>query len=160
MYSMGKRSRERLAGVHPHLVQVTTRAISITIQDFSVLQGLRSLAQQKEYVRTGASQTMNSRHLIGQDNFGHAVDLGAWLSGEVRWEWPLYLPIADAMRKAAIELGIPVRWGGGWFLLNDYTSARGIKAATEAYVTARRKAGRKAFLDGPHFELPAGRAYP
>ena len=30
------------------------------------------------------------------------------------------------MRRAAIELGTPIRWGGGWFLLNDCTSQRGI----------------------------------
>lgn len=160
MFNLGTKSRQRLAGVHPDLVKVTSLAIGLSIQDFTVLQGLRTKAQQAEYVRTGASQTMNSRHLPGADGYGHAVDLAAWVAGGVRWEWPLYLPIADAMRRAAIQTGIPIRWGGGWFLLNDLPSATAIKRATDAYVASRRAQRRKAFLDGPHFELPTGSRYP
>jgi len=35
----------------------------------------------------------------------------------------------------------------------------GAKQAQEAYVAERRAAGRRPFLDGPHFELPAA-VYP
>jgi hypothetical protein len=35
----------------------------------------------------------------------------------------------------------------------------GAEAAKNAYVAERRAAGRKPFLDGPHFELPAA-VYP
>jgi len=74
----------------------------------------------------------------------------------LRWEWPLIWPIAEAMRQASIELGVPIRWGGGWFRLDQLTSQAAIKRAADAY-TAERKAQKKsAFLDGPHYEIPAG----
>lgn len=120
-YSLSKKSLDRLSGVHPHLVGVVKRAIEITECDFTVLEGVRSKARQQQLVAAGASQTMNSRHLTG-----HAVDLGACVGGSVRWDWPLYFKIADAMKKAAVELGVPLEWGGDW----------------------------KKFKDGPHFQLP------
>jgi peptidoglycan L-alanyl-D-glutamate endopeptidase CwlK len=158
MYNLGQKSRSRLQGVDPRLVRVVERAIAISSQDFSVHEGVRSVETQREYVRRGASQTMDSRHLLQPDGYGKAVDLVAWVHGSIRWEWPLYPPIADAMRRAAIEFKTPVRWGGGWFLLNDHASLASLKRATQAYVDARlnAKPKRKAFLDGPHFEIPKG----
>ena len=69
-YALGKRSLERLVGVHPDLVRVVKRAIELTDHDFSVIEGLRALETQRAYVAKGASKTMNSRHLTG-----YAVDL-------------------------------------------------------------------------------------
>lgn len=153
-FVLGTRSKQRLKGVHPHLVAVVCGAIQLTEIDFTVLEGLRTVERQRELVRTGASQTMSSRHITG-----HAVDLGAYVAGAVQWEWALYPRIADAVRRAALELGTPIRWGGGWYLLNDCTSLAAIERKVAAYVSERRAQKRKAFLDGPHFELPANR-YP
>jgi peptidoglycan L-alanyl-D-glutamate endopeptidase CwlK len=149
-FALGSRSLQRLKGVHPDLVAVVKRAIQLTAIDFTVLEGLRTAERQRELVRTGASQTMNSRHLTG-----HAVDLGAYVAGQVQWEWALYPQIADAVRRAAQELGTPIRWGGAWCPLNDCTSQAGIERKVAAYVAERKAQKRKAFLDGPHFELPA-----
>ena len=126
MFKLGKRSIERLQGVHPALVRVVERAIDLTPVDFTVLEGLRSPERQQTLVASGASQTLNSRHITG-----HAVDLGAWVDNQVDWSWPLYHQIANAMKAAATELGIPIVWGGDW----------------------------KTFKDGPHFELDR-RYYP
>jgi peptidoglycan LD-endopeptidase CwlK len=153
MYQLGSQSNQRLLGVHPDLVRVVRRAIAITAQDFTVLEGVRTLERQREYVAKGASQTLDSRHLVGADGYGHAVDLAAYIGG-VRWEWALYEPIADAMRRAAIDCNVPIRWGGGWFLLNDFATPGQVKRATAAYVDDRKASRKKAFLDGPHFELP------
>ncbi len=149
-FVLGTRSLQRLKGVHPDLVKVVKRAIQLTGIDFTVLEGLRTVERQRELVRTGASQTLNSRHITG-----HAVDLGAFVAGAVQWEWRLYPQIADAVRRAAIETSVPVRWGGGWFLLNDCTSLRSIELKVGAYTAERKAQKRPAFLDGPHFELPA-----
>ena len=119
-YVLGKRSKERMGGVHPDLVKVVERAIELTEVDFTVLEGLRDLARQKELLAKGATTTLNSRHLTG-----HAVDLGAWVDGTVRWDWPLYYKIADAIKAAADELDIDIVWGGDW----------------------------QSFKDGPHFQL-------
>lgn len=160
MYQLGTKSKARLKAAHPDLQRVCYRAISLTTQDFTLLEVARSIETQREYVAKGASQTMDSRHLVGPDGWAKAVDAAAWVAGGVRWEWDLYLPIADAFRRAAIQEQVPIRWGGGWFLLNDLGSIGAIKRATDAYVAARRAQKRKAFLDGPHFELPKSARYP
>lgn len=120
-FALGTQSRTRLKGVHPDLVRVVEQAIELTPVDFTVLEGLRTPERQAKLVAAGASQTLRSRHLTG-----HAVDLGAWVDGQVRWDWPLYHKIADAMKAAAKELRVPLEWGGDW----------------------------RTFKDGPHFQLP------
>ena len=114
MFKLGKRSIERLQGVHPDLVRVVERAIDLTTVDFTVLEGLRSPERQQTLVASGASQTLNSRHITG-----HAVDLGAWVDNQVDWSWPLYTKIANAMKAAANELGVSIVWGGDWKTLRD-----------------------------------------
>jgi len=125
-YSLSSKSLARLAGVHDDLVSVVERAIQITEVDFAVTEGLRTRSRQKELFDAGATTTMNSRHLTG-----HAVDLGAWVTGGIRWDWPLYHKIAAAMKQAADELDVAVEWGGDW----------------------------ESFKDGPHFQL-SWQAYP
>jgi len=124
-FRLSRRSRSRMAGVHPDLVRVVERAIEITQVDFMVTEGVRTLERQAQLVKAGASRTLKSKHLTG-----HAVDLAALVSGKVRWDWPLYGRIADAMKEAARELRVPITWGGDW----------------------------RYFRDGPHFELRNARA--
>ena len=119
--TLTERDRKRLAGVHPDLVAVVEGAAEITQVDFVVTEGLRTKERQEQLVRAGASRTLKSRHLTG-----HAVDLAAKVGDEVRWDWPLYHKLDEAMKQAAAALGIEIEWGGDW----------------------------KTFPDGPHFQLP------
>jgi peptidoglycan L-alanyl-D-glutamate endopeptidase CwlK len=144
-YKLGKKSLSNLKGVHPDLVKVVKRAIELTECDFTVTEGLRTKATQALYVKQGKSQTMNSKHLDGL-----AVDLAAWVNGTINWNFDYYFKIADAVRKASIELGIKIKWGGAWRYLNDYDSSR---KAYDAYIAERKKLGKKPFLDGVHFEI-------
>jgi hypothetical protein len=156
-YTLGKTSLSKLNGVHPNLVKVIKRAIELTSQDFSVNEGLRTLERQKRLVAAGASRTLNSKHLKQADGYGHASDLIPWgdFDGngtkEISWAWENFYPIAEAMRAAAKELNIRVRWGGCWETLNDTTKPTTQLVAD--YVAERRAAGKRAFIDGPHFEL-------
>lgn len=113
-FKLGSRSLQRLQGVHPDLVRVVKRAISITEVDFTVLEGLRTIQRQRQLVASGASQTLNSRHLTG-----HAVDLGAFVGNTVRWDWPLYHKIAAAMKEAARLEKVTIEWGGDWKRFKD-----------------------------------------
>ena len=106
MYKLSLRSKQRLSGVHPDLVDVVKRAIEITEQDFSVTEGIRHIERQRQLVATGKSTTLNSRHLTG-----HAVDLVPY---PVSWDWEHFYPIADAMKQAAEELDVDLEWGGDW----------------------------------------------
>lgn len=114
MYSLGVRSKTRLKGVHPDLVKVVEKAIQLTTVDFTVLEGVRDAVRQKKLVESGASQTLNSRHLTG-----HAVDLGAWVDDQVDWSWPLYHKINAAMQEASKLVGVPIEWGGNWRTFKD-----------------------------------------
>lgn len=125
-YQLSAKSEARLSGVRPELVSVVRRALELSEVDFAVTEGLRTKERQAELVASGASQTMNSRHLTG-----HAVDLAPIIAGQIRWDWPPFYKLADAMKKAAAELGVPIVWGGDW----------------------------RTFKDGPHFELDR-KAYP
>jgi len=120
MFKLSAKSLSRLEGVHPDLVKVVHRAIENSTVDFAVLEGLRTPERQQQLVKAGASLTLKSRHLTG-----HAVDLGAIVGGQVRWDWPLYYKISEAMKDAAKDLKVPITWGGDWTM----------------------------FKDGPHFEL-------
>lgn len=154
-YALGAKSKAMLIGVHPELVKVVNLAIRITKQDFAVHDGLRTIAEQREYVRRGVSKTMDSKHMKQADGFGHAVDLVPFVNGQLRWEWKPIYNIAAAVREAAGDLGVKLTWGGVWDRpfdalqpLPDY-----LEQAVNAYVSRRRKAGKSAFIDGPHFEL-------
>jgi len=107
-------SLNKLDGVHPDLVSVVRRALALTKMDFCVLQGLRTLAQEEEYVKEGKSTTMHSRHLTG-----HAVDLGATPDEQLSWENSYYFILADTMKQAANDLNIPIEWGGDWVSFKD-----------------------------------------
>ncbi len=125
MTLLDARSERNLLGVDDALVRVVRRAAELVDDGddglgFVVTEGVRTVVRQAELVKAGASRTLKSRHLIGQ-----AVDLAATVSGEVRWDWPLYPKLADAMKAAATELGVVITWGGDW----------------------------KTLVDGPHFQI-------
>lgn len=156
-YKLGTKSLKNLEGVHPDLVLVIKRAIELTKQDFTVHEGLRSKERQKRLVSSGASKTMNSKHLPQMDGYGHAVDLLPYAdfdgngTYEISWHWQHFYPIADAVRQAATELNVPIRWGGCWSVLNGTTKET--EKLVADYVASRRAMHKSAFIDGPHFEL-------
>lgn len=155
-YKFGPKSLQELQGVHVELVRTVHRALALSSIDFGVHDGLRTKVEQAEYVRTGVSKTMNSKHLPQADGFSHAVDLVPYVNGKLRWEWePIYL-VAEAMHKAATETGIQLVWGGVWDrkFPSDFTGRSAhMKLMVDAYVSRRRKLGKSAFIDGPHFEM-------
>jgi len=114
-FQFSTRSVERLNGVHPDLVRVVHAALAISKSDFIVVEGLRTLAKQREYFQAGKSKTMRSRHLTG-----HAVDLAPLVDTdgdgdlELSWERSHFYPISDAMFQAAENLGVSIEWGGNW----------------------------------------------
>lgn len=133
-HKLSQRSLNRLKGLHPDMVKVVKRASTILRfenregVDFSVGECLRTFERQKKLVALGASKTLNSRHLKSPNGYCHAVDLIALIDGKVTWSWGsgAFDIIANAMKRASLELNIPIEWGGDW----------------------------QSFRDGPHFQLP------
>lgn len=111
---LGQRSLSRLEGVHPDLVRVVKKAAALSSLDFTVLEGLRTQARQKQLMDLGATRTINSRHLTG-----HAVDLAPMVGGTVRWDWPLYHQLAVIVKEAAKAESVPIQWGGDWRTFKD-----------------------------------------
>jgi len=148
MFKLSKRSHDRLFGVDPRLVAVVNTAIGITKVDFGVTEGMRTKETQEAYVKVGKSQTMDSKHLIG-----HAVDLVAFVNGTVSWELNLYDDIAEAMRTAAREHDLPLRWGAAWNIPDIRRWEGTMEAAMNFYIDERRRQNRRPFIDAPHFEI-------
>ncbi len=147
-FKLSRRSLDRLEGVNADLVAVVKFAINATKTDFGVIQGLRTIEQQKELVAKGASQTMKSKHLDG-----NAVDLMAYINGRGSWELNLYDDLADAMKEGAQMAGVAVRWGAAWHI-DDIRKWDGtMEEAMNDYIDLRRSQGRRPFIDGPHFEV-------
>lgn len=126
-FQLSQRSLDRLVGVHPDLAEIVQLAIQRTTVDFTVVEGVRTLERQREYVARGASQTMASYHLPQADGLSHAVDLAPLIDGVIPWSnWQAFAGLAQVVKACAAELGVPVEWGGDW----------------------------KTLKDGPHFQIP------
>ena len=147
-FRFSTRSQEKLIGVDSELKEIVSLAITYTKIDFGVIEGIRTVAQQKALVESGASQTMDSKHLEGR-----AVDLMAYVDGRGCWELNVYDDIADAMKRAAIEIDVAVRWGAAWTVTDIREWNGTMEEAMNSYVDTRRGQGRRPFIDAPHFEL-------
>lgn len=147
-YKLSKRSLARLDGVDERMIRVVKTAITFSTIDFGVIQGLRTIEEQRELVAKGASQTMKSKHLDGL-----AVDLMAYVGSRGSWELSLYDNIADAMKLAAIEEDVAIRWGAAWQIPDIREWDGTMQDAMDNYIDLRRSQGRRPFIDGPHFEL-------
>ena len=91
---------------------------------------------------------MKSKHIDGK-----AVDLVAYIGNRVSWELNLYDDLADAMKQAAIEEDVQVRWGAAWNVRDIRVWEGTMEDAMNHYIDTRRSEGRRPFIDGPHFEL-------
>jgi peptidoglycan L-alanyl-D-glutamate endopeptidase CwlK len=124
-FKLSRRSLDRLEGVDERLQAVAKHAITLTKTDFGVIQGLRTLDEQKELVAKGASKTMKSLHLEGK-----AIDVMAFVNSRASW-----------------------RWGAAWHI-DDIRKWEGtMEEAMNAYIDLRRSQGKRPFIDGPHFEI-------
>lgn len=118
--TLAPRSEKCLQGVHPDLVRIVRRADELGAR-FHVTCGLRTLEEQKALLAAGKSKTLKSRHLTG-----HAVDVVAIDEHGVSYDEPDMRAVAQKIKAAAADCGLPIEWGGDW----------------------------KSFQDTPHFQLP------
>jgi peptidoglycan L-alanyl-D-glutamate endopeptidase CwlK len=114
MRTYSSRSLKSLTGIHPDLRRVIDRALQESPLDFIVIEGLRTEHRQRQLVASGASQTMNSRHITG-----HAVDLLPIGPNGPAFDWPLYYKLGPAVKAAAKAEGVDVEWGGDWTSFKD-----------------------------------------
>ena len=113
-FKLSQRSIDRMAGVHPDLVKVVKLAITRSPLDFSITEGLRTIERQRELVAKKKSQTMKSRHIVGQ-----AVDIYVLIDGKANWDFENYRKVAVVFKACARELGVAITWGGDWVSFRD-----------------------------------------
>lgn len=124
-WKFSQRSLNNLKGVHPHLVEVITKALAVSPYDFTVTCGLRSLEEQARLKRQGKSQTMKSYHLPQVDGWGHAVDIAVWkpatatTKSQITWDNKYYVEVSKVVLQIAADLGYQITWGGSWKTLYD-----------------------------------------
>jgi len=111
MPKLGKRSKKNMEGIHPDLIKILEEAIKR--YDFSVIDGLRTMEQQKKLYAEGKSQTLKSKHLTG-----HAVDIVPY---PVDWnDVGRFKDLALIVLEIASQMGIGIRYGGNWKSFKDY----------------------------------------
>jgi peptidoglycan L-alanyl-D-glutamate endopeptidase CwlK len=128
-YSYSAKSKAKLETCHPDIQKVFNEVIKHV--DCSILQGVRTVEEQEELVRTGKSQTMNSKHLKQADGYSHAIDVVPYpIDWSNRERFILFagkvLGIAKAM---SVDLVSGIDW-------NDDGNIKD-----------------HSFFDAPHFEL-------
>tara|TARA_R110000765_G_scaffold237295_1_gene339981 strand:- start:408 stop:785 length:378 start_codon:yes stop_codon:yes gene_type:complete len=105
MPRFGKKSKERLKGVKPKLVNVLNELVKI--MDVTIIEGLRTEARQKELVAQGKSKTKYSKHLQGK-----AVDLAPY---PINWkDRERFHYMGGMVRGIGKQMGVRIRWGGDW----------------------------------------------
>lgn len=127
--------------MHPDLIRVCVRALALSDTDFAIVQGRRTLDEQRAIYAQGretpaqvnqlrklamlpvisafeagkiVSWTMKSRHLPQADGYGHAIDIGVYIAGVLDWSEQHYEHVAPFFKEAAKELNVPIVWGGDW----------------------------------------------
>lgn len=114
-FRFGQISEYNLRGIHPDLILIVRRALTLSTIDFRVIEGLRTCERQRQLVKNGRSQTLNSRHLTG-----HAVDLAPLINNQIPWDdWHAFEWVSKAMKQAATEMELPLQWGGDWKTFKD-----------------------------------------
>jgi peptidoglycan LD-endopeptidase CwlK len=121
-YPFSAKSLRNLGTAHSEL-----RFLFDKIADFidcSILSGRRTREEQVKLVEEGRSQTLQSKHLAGDDGYADAVDAATYPQ-----DWSKLTPENDA-RMTQFEVdqvyfsgfvmgyaaarGIKLRWGGDW----------------------------------------------
>ena len=111
---LSKLSLERLEGVDERLKAVVIECAARCLFPFNVSEGLRTVEQQREYVKQGKSRTMNSKHLTGK-----AVDLYPLTMNRKQVDWSRFEELADLMFQVAKDQDTEIVWGGNWKTLVD-----------------------------------------
>jgi peptidoglycan L-alanyl-D-glutamate endopeptidase CwlK len=119
-YKFSQVSLDNLKGVHPALVMLCQNVIGISQIDFRVVDGLRTLAQQKVNIAKGVSQTLNSLHLKQKDGYGHAIDFVVWRGGPDWFAIKDFKIIGSLFKQQAKIQKLNLTYGGDWKTLKDY----------------------------------------
>jgi peptidoglycan L-alanyl-D-glutamate endopeptidase CwlK len=116
MYKLSNRSRSRLDGINPVLIEIVEEAIKNSPFDFGIPQsgGLRTAEDQNKLFNQKVSKcdgyAKKSYH-----QSGNAFDIYAYVNGRASWETKHLKPIAEHILNVADEcFNVELTWGGNW----------------------------------------------
>ena len=114
-FKLGANSLNNLAGVDTRLIEISDRAIQLSIIDFGIPSsgGLRTIKEQAALFTAGKSKA-DGRINKSFHQTARALDVFAFVDGKASWEKEHLALIAAAMLQAASELGYRLTWGGLW----------------------------------------------
>ena len=104
---------------HPKLKKLLIEAIKTSLIDFTVIETVRTIEKQKEYVAKGTSKTMKSRHIPSTNKSGYceAFDIAPY---PIDWKNVTKFDIlGEHILKIAKNLNIKIRWGKTFKTLVD-----------------------------------------
>ena len=122
MYQFGKKSLERLNNpkLHPSIKKLMEYAIKTSPLDFTIIETVRTIEQQKINVAKGVSKTMKSRHIPSSNKSGlcEAIDIAPY---PINWgNIKDFIKLSEHIKKCANELNIRIEYGGDWTSFKDY----------------------------------------
>lgn len=127
MYKLSTRSKARLIGINPILIEIVEEAIKDSPFDFGIpsFGGLRTAEDQNSLYIKKASQ-LDGYKKKSYHQTGNAFDIYAYVDGRASWDVDHLSAIADHIKCVAEDkFNTELTWGGDW----------------------------KNFVDMPHFQL-------
>ena len=121
MFYFSKKSLEKINNhkFHPRLRELLIQAISTSPIDFTVIETVRTVEQQKINVAKGVSKTMRSRHIPSSNVSGYceAFDIAPY---PIDWnDKARFKQLSNHILETAQKMEIKLTWGGTWKTLVD-----------------------------------------
>ena len=128
MYKLSKRSKQRLEGIEPVLIEIIEDAITDSPIDFGIPQygGLRTAEDQNKLYQQG--RELPGSIITNVDGYdkksyhqtGKAFDIYAYTDGRASWNIGHLSRIARHLQEVAKSYGIDLEWGGDFRSFKDY----------------------------------------
>lgn len=112
-YKFSSRSLQQLSDIDEQLIQLMTRAITISPIDFGIPEfgGFRTAEQQQNLYLKGLSKC-DGYKIKSYHQSGKAVDVFAFINGKASWDKVHLGIIAGVILSEANRMNIGLRWGG------------------------------------------------
>jgi len=115
MFRFSKTSNLRRLGVDCRLIQISDRALEISVVDFGIPKhgGIRTAEEQYRLFLDGKSRADGTNDLSYHQS-GKALDFYAFVDGKASWHPGHLAMVATAFLQAGAEFGYKLIWGGLW----------------------------------------------
>lgn len=122
MFKFGAKSLKLInhTKFHPKLKLLLTEAIKTSPIDFTVIETVRTIEQQRIYVAKGTSKTLKSRHIPSTNKSGlcEAFDIAPY---PINWkDIKRFIQLSEHIKATAKKLNISIEYGGDWKSFKDY----------------------------------------